>query len=95
MAADEDDVGLRMISWAKLAMSIDDAFLTCPPSLRLFRCRTALVHGSWLDIPKGPDDPASVTDQHNRGGFADGCPDQDQGVPEVQDEVSREELAGV
>ena len=33
MAADEDDVGLRMISWAKLAMSIDDAFLTCPPRM--------------------------------------------------------------
>ena len=32
---------------------------------------------------------------NTRGGFADGSPDEDQGVPEVQDEVPREELAGV
>jgi hypothetical protein len=54
-------------------------------------CATALVHGSWIDIPKSPDDPTSVSDQHLR--LADGSQDKKYGVPQVQDEVPREELA--
>jgi hypothetical protein len=47
-----------------------------------------------LTSPKGPAIlfPLWVDTQ---GGFADGRPDEDQGVGELQDEVPREELAGV
>ena len=43
----------------------------------------ALVHGTWLDITDESLDPVSIVDQHTRGGFADGSPEEDQGVPKV------------